>query len=106
MRELLRDFADRGDTVLLSSHLLREVEAIADRLVVIARGQIVAQGTPEDLLADIPRTAVRTAGGDAADRRLREALRDASIPARDGADGLTLRNTTETTTASAPRAAA
>ncbi|GAB3382134.1 hypothetical protein GCM10027452_35280 [Micromonospora halotolerans] len=33
MRGLLRDFADRGGTVLLSSHLLREVEAVADRLV-------------------------------------------------------------------------
>jgi ABC-2 type transport system ATP-binding protein len=31
MRELLRDFADRGGTVLLSSHLLHEVEALADR---------------------------------------------------------------------------
>ena len=35
MRELLRDFADRGGTVLLSSHLLYEVEAIADQLVII-----------------------------------------------------------------------
>ncbi|GFJ83091.1 hypothetical protein Phou_072710 [Phytohabitans houttuyneae] len=35
MRGVLRDFADRGGTVLLSSHLLREVEAVADRLVVI-----------------------------------------------------------------------
>ena len=33
MRGLLRDFADRGGTVLLSSHLLHEVEAMADRLV-------------------------------------------------------------------------
>jgi ABC-2 type transport system ATP-binding protein len=90
MRELLRDFADRGGTVLLSSHLLREVEAIADRLVVIARGKIVAQGTPQDLLADVPRTAVRAAGGDAADRQLRQALRDATIAVRDGADGLLL----------------
>ena len=38
MRGLLRDFADRGGTVLLSSHLLREVEAVADRLVVIGGG--------------------------------------------------------------------
>ena len=44
MRALLRDFADRGGTVLLSSHLLREVEAIADQLVVIGNGRIVAQG--------------------------------------------------------------
>jgi ABC-2 type transport system ATP-binding protein len=51
MRGLLRDFADRGGTVLLSSHLLYEVEAIADRLLIIGRGRIVAQGTREELLA-------------------------------------------------------
>ncbi|MGH3472215.1 MAG: ABC transporter ATP-binding protein [Nocardioidaceae bacterium] len=51
MRELLRDFADRGGTVLLSSHLLNEVEVIADHLVVIGRGKIVAQGSKADLLA-------------------------------------------------------
>ena len=48
MRGLLRDFADRGGTVLLSSHLLHEVEAIADRLVIIGGGRIVAQGTRDD----------------------------------------------------------
>jgi ABC-2 type transport system ATP-binding protein len=51
MRGLLRDFADRGGTVLLSSHLLREVEAVADRLVVIGGGRIVAQGDKSELLA-------------------------------------------------------
>jgi ABC-2 type transport system ATP-binding protein len=51
MRELLRDFADRGGTVLLSSHLLHEVEALADRLVIIDLGRIVAQGSRAELLA-------------------------------------------------------
>ena len=51
MRGLLRDFADRGGTVLLSSHLLREVEAVADKLVVIGAGRIVAQGDKAELLA-------------------------------------------------------
>jgi ABC-2 type transport system ATP-binding protein len=51
MRGLLRDFADRGGTVLLSSHLLREVEAVADRLVVIGGGRVVAQGHKAELLA-------------------------------------------------------
>ncbi|HET6529168.1 MAG TPA: ATP-binding cassette domain-containing protein [Actinoplanes sp.] len=51
MRGLLREFADRGGTVLLSSHLLREVEAVADRLVVIGAGKIVAQGDKAELLA-------------------------------------------------------
>jgi ABC-2 type transport system ATP-binding protein len=37
--------------VLLSSHLLNEVEALADRLLVIGNGRLVAQGTKEELLA-------------------------------------------------------
>jgi len=51
MRELLRDFADRGGTVLLSSHMLYEVEAVADRLVIIGDGRIAAQGTRAELLS-------------------------------------------------------
>ena len=45
MRDLLRGFADQGGTVLLSSHLLHEIEVIADDIVVIGNGRIVAQGT-------------------------------------------------------------
>jgi len=51
MRDLLRGFADGGGTVLLSSHLLHEIEVIADDLVVIGHGRIVAQGTKSELLA-------------------------------------------------------
>ena len=50
MRDLLRDYADRGGTVLLSSHLLHEIEVIADDIVVIGHGRIVAQGTKAELL--------------------------------------------------------
>lgn len=59
MRDLLRGFADRGGTVLLSSHLLHEVEVIADDLVVIGNGRVVAQGAKTDLLAATG-TIVRT----------------------------------------------
>ena len=51
MRGLLKGYADRGGTVLLSSHLLHEIEVIADDLVVIGQGKIVAQGTKAELLA-------------------------------------------------------
>ncbi len=51
MRDLLREYADGGGTVLLSSHLLHEIEVVADDLVVIGQGRIVAQGTKADLLA-------------------------------------------------------
>jgi ABC-2 type transport system ATP-binding protein len=52
MRGLLRNFADRGGTVLLSSHLLAEVEAVADRMMIIGGGQIKAQGTHAELLTE------------------------------------------------------
>ena len=51
MRDLLRGYADQGGTVLLSSHLLHEIEVIADDLVVIGNGRIVANGTKAELLA-------------------------------------------------------
>ncbi|GAA0238128.1 hypothetical protein GCM10009539_24250 [Cryptosporangium japonicum] len=52
MRRLVRSHADRGGTVLLSSHLLGEVDRVADRLVIVARGRIVAQGTRNELGPD------------------------------------------------------
>ncbi|WP_309648496.1 ATP-binding cassette domain-containing protein [Nocardioides sp.] len=60
MRDLLRGYADAGGTVLLSSHLLHEIEVIADDLVVIGHGRIVAQGTKAELLAAAG-TVVRSA---------------------------------------------
>ncbi|MCX6397603.1 MAG: ATP-binding cassette domain-containing protein [Propionibacteriales bacterium] len=59
MRDLLREYADQGGTVLLSSHLLHEIEVVADDLVVIGNGRVVAQGTKEELLAAAG-TVVRT----------------------------------------------
>jgi ABC-2 type transport system ATP-binding protein len=50
MRGLLKSFADQGGTVLLSSHLLHEIEVVADHLVVIGRGVIVADGSKAELL--------------------------------------------------------
>jgi ABC-2 type transport system ATP-binding protein len=50
MRDLLRGHAARGGTVLLSSHLLGEVEHTVDRLVVIGSGRIVADGPIKTLL--------------------------------------------------------
>ena len=51
MRGLLKDYSGRGGTVLLSSHLLNEVELIADEMILIGRGKIVAQGDKKTLLA-------------------------------------------------------
>ncbi len=51
MRSLLKGYADRGGTVLLSSHLLNEVELIADEMILIGHGRIVAQGDKKALLS-------------------------------------------------------
>src|SRR3954454_18415059 len=50
MRDLLRGYADRGGTVLLSSHLLHEIDVIADDIVMIGNGRILSQGTKTELL--------------------------------------------------------
>jgi ABC-2 type transport system ATP-binding protein len=82
MRELLRDFADRGGTVLLSSHLLHEVQALVDRVVIIDFGRIVAQGSLADLLAGSG-TLVRAEH----EVLLRSALDAAGLEARPAPDG-------------------
>ena len=86
MRRLLRDFASRGGTVLLSSHLLHEVEAIADRFVIIADGRIVAQGTAKELVGGRARTRVRSAD----DHVLHRSLRHHSIEVSLTDDGVLL----------------
>jgi ABC-2 type transport system ATP-binding protein len=84
MRDLLRDFANRGGTVLLSSHLLHEIEVIADDLVLIGQGRIVAQGTKAELLQTAG-TFVRSANQD----ELRLALFRSGVDATpSGAGGL------------------
>jgi ABC-2 type transport system ATP-binding protein len=72
MRHMLRGFADGGGTVLLSSHLLAEVQATVDRLVVIAGGHVVAEDSLEVLLAP-DGTSVRGLDGPALERALRRA---------------------------------
>ena len=72
MRGLLREYADRGGTVLLSSHLLHEIEVVADDLVVIGNGRIVAQGTKADLLRSAG-SVLRTPARDVATLALLEA---------------------------------
>jgi ABC-2 type transport system ATP-binding protein len=81
MRALLRDFADRGGTVLLSSHLLHEVQATVDHLVVISRGAVVASGRLTELLASSS-LLLRTPDPD----NLARALRAAHIDYQPGPD--------------------
>jgi ABC-type multidrug transport system ATPase subunit len=50
VRNLLRGLAEEGATIFLSSHLLHEIEQVADRVAVLNRGEIVAQGRVDELL--------------------------------------------------------
>ena len=50
IRSLLAGLASRGKTVLVSSHLMSEVEAVADDLVVIAQGSVIQQGSTDSLV--------------------------------------------------------
>jgi ABC-2 type transport system ATP-binding protein len=82
MRDLLRGYADRGGTVLLSSHLLHEIEVIADDIVMIGNGRIVSRGTKTELL-HAAGTVVRAADLD----MLRRALAGLGIATTASDDG-------------------
>lgn len=77
MRDLLRGFSQRGGTVLLSSHLLGEIEVVADDIVVIGHGRVVAQGTKAELLASAGTVVVPADPADAA--TLVRAFTDAGV---------------------------
>jgi ABC-2 type transport system ATP-binding protein len=82
MRDLLRGYADRGGTVLLSSHLLREIEVIADDIVMIGNGRIVSQGSKTELV-QAAGTVVRATDMHA----LRQALDESGIDSTAPGDG-------------------
>lgn len=61
MRKYVRELADGGKCVLFSTHILQEVSAVCDRVVIIARGRVVAEGTPEELLTRTGKTNLEDA---------------------------------------------
>lgn len=73
MREFIRSLRDQGKCVLFSSHIMQEVSALCDRIVVISGGVVAANGTPDEL---------RKATG-------KENLEDAFVAAIGSEEGLT-----------------
>ena len=65
LRSSLRGWADEGRTVLISSHQLSEVQSVADRVVVISRGRLVANVTVAGMLRDLGGARVRVRTPDA-----------------------------------------
>ena len=59
IRSLLRGFAEEGRTVLVSSHLMSEMQLVADRVVVIGRGRLVADVSIEEMLRGVGGAKVR-----------------------------------------------
>jgi len=51
VRTLIRRLREQGHCVVFSSHVMQEVGALCDRIVVVARGRVVADGTPDELRA-------------------------------------------------------
>lgn len=87
LRDLLRGLADQGRTVLVSSHLLAEVQALADDVVIIAHGKLVVHGTVDsvlDSLARPVRSLVRSSDPD----KLTAELGDTAVVTPAGDDGL------------------
>jgi ABC-2 type transport system ATP-binding protein len=60
VKDLLLELGRRGKTILLSSHLLSDVEDVCDRMVILYGGKIRAEGKTDDLLADSHSTVIHT----------------------------------------------
>jgi ABC-2 type transport system ATP-binding protein len=96
IRTALRDLAAEGRTVFVSSHLMSEMALMADHVIVVGRGRLIADASVDDIVAGSAHafTLVRTP--DAA--RLRGVLLAAGAEIRDGAD----RDALEVTALQAP----
>ena len=81
VRDLLRSLGAEGRTVFVSSHILSEVQQVADRVAIVARGRLVASGSVHDVLASARRAGmvVRVADPEAGRAALAEAGIDAAV---------------------------
>jgi sodium transport system ATP-binding protein len=49
LRQMLRDLRDQGRCVIFSSHVMQEVAALCDRVVVVSAGRVAAEGSPDEI---------------------------------------------------------
>jgi sodium transport system ATP-binding protein len=61
MRSFIRGLRDEGKCVLLSSHIMQEISALCDNIVILNRGEVVASGTAEEILAKTGKTNLEDA---------------------------------------------
>jgi sodium transport system ATP-binding protein len=61
MRQFIRNLRDNGKCVLLTSHIMQEVAALCDHIIIISSGVVSAQGTPAELLQRTGKTNLEDA---------------------------------------------
>jgi len=98
VRDLILELRDQGKTVFFSTHILSDVEAITDRVAIIARGQLQAHGTPAELVSRSLRGFDITVRLPAAPRN-GDAAHEAPAPDRGEAPGAATADRTGETTA-------
>ncbi|MFE9691114.1 ABC transporter ATP-binding protein [Micromonospora sp. NPDC005806] len=92
IRRFTRGLADEGRTVLISSHLMSEMQQTADRVVVLGRGRLIADAPLDELIAASPATSVRVRGPEPAGLAALGArlTAEGATVTPDGGDGLTV----------------
>ncbi len=88
IRQLLRSLADEGRSILVSSHLMSEMALTADRLIVLGRGRLIAEGTLDDVVGQASVGSVRVDSPEP--EQLRTLLRSNGAEVTTGPDGTLL----------------
>lgn len=88
LRQFIKDYAAKGNVVFVSSHLLSEVSQMADNVVVIGKGKMIASGPIKELLAGNTHSTVFVRAPSLVS--LQKMLKQQSIPFKKSGDGLTV----------------
>ena len=92
LRQFLKDYADAGNAVFVSSHLLSEMALMADNVVVIGKGKMIADTSMSKLIADNSPSGVYVRGTNLA--KLSKSLKDHKYAVEKANDGLNVRGAT------------
>ena len=91
IRQTMRQLAENGKTVLVSSHILAEVEQVADTVSIIGRGRLLAEGRVADIISAAGGSSVRVAVRSEDHAAAVRVLREAGLDLTDGATHVVVR---------------